>query len=292
MVLGIFFTLVLNFSSHAQESKSSSKPATQSAPAWRVQKAKNFPNWKVEILSKQNPQKPLGIESSKAIIKDLNGNIKAEIQDVIIEPDPKENISGWVPGTLLDLDKDGLEDLVLKNFSGGAHCCFTYQIYSLGKVLKKLGELKLMDCGENIKLQDLNGDGLWEILTCNAKFTYLKNLPYSQSPFPPQVFGLINGKYVNIDKQNIKIFDEDIAEQKRNLVESYSDSTVIQIVLNYLLSGRESQAWQEFEQLYTSANKEMRKQELIDRWQQYLGLKAESKVSESQNNPNPGWKLP
>ncbi len=88
------------------------------------------------------------------------------------------------------------------------------------------------------------------------------------------------------------MFDDDIAEEKKSLAESYSDTTVIQIVLDYLLSGRETQAWQEFDQLYTSLNKEARKLELQDRWNQYLGLKSESTKSESQNNSNSGWKLP
>lgn len=277
-------------------SQPTSAPASQAAAAWRVQKAKTFPNWKVEILTKDNPSRPLGTEGAKALIKDLNGNVKVEIKDILIEPDPKENIDGWISGTLLDLDKDGLEDLILKDFSAGAHCCYTLQIYSLGKILKKLGELKLLDCGEKIKLQDLDGDGLWEILTCNAKFTYLKNLPYVQSPFPPQVFALVNGKYVNADKKNLKVFDDDIAEKKKQLSEGYSESSVIQIVLDSLLSGRENQAWQEFDSLFTGVNKEARKQELQDRWNRSLGIKPETNKVGADSEPAPtratGWQKP
>jgi len=267
-----------------------SPPASQPASGWRVQKAKSFPNWKVEILTKDNPQSPLGIEGTRALIKDPSGAVKQELKNVLLEPDPRETIEGWVPGTLLDVDKDGLEDLVLRGYSAGAHCCYTYEIFSLGKVLRKLGELKLLDCGEKLKLQDLDGNGNWELLSCNAKFTYLKSLPYSQSPFPPQVFGLVNGKYVNLDKKYLQVFDEDIAVQRKALEGGYNETAALQIVLDYLLSGREAQAWQEFDQLFTGANKEARKQELQDKWNQYTGAKPESAKSESA--PGSAWKLP
>ncbi len=269
-----------------------SAPSSQPAASWRIQKAKNFPNWKVEIFTKDNPEAPLGIEGSKALIKNTDGSLKVEIKDIILEPDPKENIEGWVPGTLLDLDKDGYEDLVLRGFSAGAHCCNTYHIYSLGKVLKKLAELPLFDCGEIIQLKDLDAQGPLEILTCNAKFAYLKGIPYAASPFPPQIFGMENSKYKNADKKYLQVFEEDIAEQKKELAEGYNETAVIQIVLDYLLSGREEQAWQEFDKLYTSANKDARRQELKNRWNQYSGAPAETKKAETQTAPNPGWKLP
>lgn len=292
-LFSLSFTLLV-FHSSGWAAAPSTQASSQPSSNWRIQKAKSFPFWRVEVLTKDNPQSPLGVESTKAIIKDPNGNIKAEMKDTLLDPDPKENIQDWVPGTLLDVDKDGYEDLVLKGFSAGAHCCHTYQIYSLGKVLKKLGDLKLFDCGEQIKLQDLDGQGPLEIITCNARFAYLKGIPYSASPLPPQVFGIVGGSYKNLDKQYLQIFDADIAEQKKTLAEGYDQTAVIQIVLDYLLSGREEQAWQEFESLFIGLNKEARKQELKDRWNQYLGIKAESTKSESQatSKPSAAGKLP
>lgn len=295
-----FFMIPFCLYSASPTSQPSSAPSSQPASGWRLQKVKNFPNWRVEIITKDNPASPLGIEASKALIKDLNGKIKVEVKDILIEPDPKQNIEGWVPGTVLDIDKDGLEDLVLQTNSAGAHCCYSYQIFSLGKILKKLGDLKLFDCGEKIKLQDLDGTGQWQILTCNSKFTYLKGIAFAQSPFPPQVFGLVGGKFTNADKKYLKVFDDDIAEEKKSLAENYSDTAVMQIVLDYLLSGRETHAWQEFDTLYTHPNKEARKQELQDRWNQYLGLKPESNpesnktgaASKPASSTETGWKLP
>lgn len=286
-----FITFCLSSSLGAAE-LATSAPSSQPAATWQLKKAKNFPLWKVEIFTKENPQAPLGIEASKALIKNPDGTLKVEIKDIILEPDPKENIQNWVPGTLLDLDKDSYEDLVLKGYSAGAHCCFTYQIFSLGKVLKKLAELPLFDCGESIELKDLDAQGPAEILTCNAKFAYLKGIPYSSSPFPPQVFAMENGKYKNADKKFLQVFDEDIAEQRQVLSENYDETAIIQLVLDYLLSGREEQAWQEFDKLHTGANKEVRRKELKDRWNLFTGAPAETKKAETQIAPSTGGKLP
>ena len=96
---------------------------------------------------------------------------------------------------------------------------------------------------------------------------------------------MINGKYANVDKKYLKVFDEDITAQKKILEGGFNESAAIQLVLDYLLSGRESDAWQAFEQYYTGLNKESRKQEIQDRWNQYLGLKAESHPESIPLNP-------
>lgn len=267
-------------------------PAVPTPPPgeWKLTKEKIYPLYKVQIFSRTNSASPSGTEM-KAAILDKGGKTLAEVKSLMIEPDPREIISGWTPGTLLDLDKDGNEDLVLRLFSGGAHCCFSYQIYSLGKMARKMGDLKLHDCGETIELKDVNGDGVWEILACNAAFTYLKKIPFSQSPFPPTVFGLEGGKYVNQDKKLLRVFDDDIVQQRKIIQEKgFAEETAIQIVLDYLLSGREEEAWKNFDELFANAaNKEDRKAELKERWDRLSGIKVESKPAESK--PREG-KLP
>ncbi|MFO1519355.1 MAG: hypothetical protein U1F57_06820 [bacterium] len=301
-VLFLLFFAVLFVCSSAGFSQSlpasrPSSPASQPSASveWRVIKEKVFPFYKVQILTKDNRAMPLGIEGSRAVITNSKGKIVAEVKNLVLEPDPRETIEGWTSGTLLDLDKDGNEDLLLRGYTGGSHCCYSYQIYSLGKVLKKLGDLKLHDCGERIKLEDVNGDGAWEILTCNAAFTYFKDIPYSSSPFPPQVFGLEGGKYVNQDKKSLKVFDEDIAAERKTLQEKgYNDGDALQIVLDYLLSGREDEGWKQFDLLITSPKKESIRSDLKEKWQKYLGIPPESKPAEGGplSAPRTDSKLP
>lgn len=293
--LSILF-IVFCFSKDVFSQATSQPAATQPAPGpWKLSKEKAYPLYKVQIFTRENAVSPSGTEM-KAVLSDKTGKALVEVKSLMIEPDPREIISGWTAGTLLDLDKDGNEDLVLRLFSGGAHCCFGYQIYSLGKLMKKLGDLKLNDCGETIELKDVNGDGVWEILACNSAFTYLKKIPFAQSPFPPMIFGLEGGKYVSQDKKLRQVFDEDITQQRKIILEKgFAEETAIQIVLDYLLSGREEEAWRNFDELFANApNKEDRKTELKERWARYLGIKLETKPAESkpaESQPREG-KLP
>ncbi len=282
----LFFTGTESYTQTLIAKKAAPTAIPSSLDSWRVLKQKVFPFYKVEILTKDNLNAPLGIEGTKAVISDLTGKQKVESKNFLIEPDPKINIEGWIPGTKLDLDKDGYEDLLLRVFSGGAHCCYNYEIYSLGKIFKIMGDLKLKDCGETIKLQDLNGDGIWEIVTCNASFNTFIGIPYSDSPFPPMIFGLENGKYVNQDKKYLQIFDQDIATEKNSLNEKgYSNGNVIQIVFDYLLTNRENDAWREFDQLYISPNKEAIRTEIQEKWRRYLGLPPESQPATQPTSP-------
>ncbi|MBL7685845.1 MAG: hypothetical protein JNK65_07435 [Deltaproteobacteria bacterium] len=281
LLVFIFFSS----SSFAQNATPTSAPSKKNQN-WYVQKSKDYPLYKVQVLTFDDSTMPLGIGGTKTVITNKSGKILAELKNIVMEPDPRETIEAWVPGTLLDLDQDGYEDLLLRVYTGGVHCCYQYEIYSLGKVFKKLGSLKLLDCGEKIKLQDLNSDKIPEIISCNAHFIYFKDIPYSESPFPPQVFQLDSQKYTNADLKFQKVFDDDIQEQKKQLQErGYSDGIVLQIVLDYLLTGRETQGWQEFDQLIKSNKKDSIKQELQEKYNQYRG--AETKAALSQ--PSTAW---
>ena len=88
----------------------------------------------------------------------------------------KQGESGWLilnlgddkyelhlPPPGKDINGDGIPDLVVEEFSGGAHCCSSYLIFSLGKEFKKLtvGE------GENLEgfeFRDIDGDNVYELV--------------------------------------------------------------------------------------------------------------------------------
>lgn len=256
-------------------------PATQPSAALpeKMLKEKSYSLYKVQIFVKEDPNGP---KSTRAVILDAKGLKLAEIRDFDVEPDPRETVEGWSGGNL-DLDADGAEDLFLRTFSGGAHCCYGIKAYSLGKGFKKLADLKLLDCGEKVRLKDLNGDGPLEIIACNAAFTYLRGLPFSSSPFPPLIFGIEGAHYANQDKKYPQVFDEDVAAEKKKIDDkTATEGDILQIVLNYFLSGREPEGWKQFETLYNFASKEKLRTELNDRWRKYQGLPPESKPAETK----------
>lgn len=255
----------------------------QKLSSWKVSKAKTFPHYKIEILERWSMGKFPRVDSMKARIIPLAGGPVTEFEGVWITPDPKDFVEGWAGGKL-DFTGDGLEDLMIRNSTGGAHCCYSYSFFSLTKPLKTYGSIDLQDCGELIQLKDLNGNGKPEIISCDAKFTYLGNLPYSESPFPLVIYTLGAQGYERADKNFKQVYLADIEKQKQILAKGYKPSAALQIVTDYFLMGEESKGWEEFEKLYQGKDKEKIKLQLL----QKLGLKIQMPAPTPSPNPNLG----
>ena len=141
---------------------------------------------------------------------------------------------------------------------------------------KKLADIAMKDCGEKISLEDLNGDKIPELLSCNPEFAYLGELPYSESPFPPAIYALKDGEYKRVDRDYKKIYQADIQAQRDSLAKAYRPANVLQIVADLLILGEEKDAWKEMDALYRGADKDVIKAEMAKR----MGVK--SPVSETQ----------
>jgi len=89
--------------------------------------------------------------------------------------------------SLEPLRPGGLPELVLSGFSGGAHCCVTYTMFSQDTgQLQEIGRLNAGDHGATF--QDLDGDGTKEILYhSNALTSY--DFSYAASPSVETVIG-------------------------------------------------------------------------------------------------------
>lgn len=77
-----------------------------------------------------------------------------------------------------DLTGDKIEDVVVETYSGGAHCCYTQYILSLGPTLVFLDTIDHPG-----KWTDRDHDGLWEVTAGDLTLDYWK-LPHSDSPMP------------------------------------------------------------------------------------------------------------
>lgn len=279
----LFFSLLIFSNTSNAQTLPASQPSIQSTSAtsaistWHLIKKKEYTHYRVEIWMKENANLPLGIEGSIAKIFDKQGKLLQEVKNLILEPDPKENVQNWTADQIVDLDNDGQEDLLLKGYSGGVHCCYDYTLFSLGKTLKKMGTLSLKDCGDQVEVKDLNGDKIPEIISCSADFTSFKNIPYSVSPFPPRIFKQINGTYIQSDAEFPKVFEADAALQKTELLKNGFDIfKVLQLTLNLLYLAKDEQAWKDFDLYYSASNKEKVKAELQEKWSAYKTANVKS----------------
>jgi len=90
-----------------------------------------------------------------------------------------------------DINGNSIPDIVLTNYTGGAHCCFEMFIFELGKKFKQLVELS----GDNEpRLEDLDDDGIPEIIHSSSVFTYW-HVSFAGSYLPQYVLKFKDGSY-------------------------------------------------------------------------------------------------
>jgi hypothetical protein len=112
------------------------------------------------------------------------------------DPKPKEDddtsytVTGPAPGK--DIDGDGLPDLLLYEFSGGAHCCYTVWHIECGPSPRLRGVLSTQD-SEPV-YRDPKGDGRFEVRLEDMSYAYW-NAPFGPSPKPPVVLRISQGRY-------------------------------------------------------------------------------------------------
>ncbi len=100
---------------------------------------------------------------------------------------------------LQDLDGNGIAEVVVRTFSGGAHCCTNYTIYTLQNHQFMQTETGFLD-GIGGTFQDLNKDGKIEFLTSDNSFLYAFS-SYAGSFAPSRIYTFINGKFNNVTRQ-------------------------------------------------------------------------------------------
>lgn len=108
------------------------------------------------------------------------------------------------PGT--DINGDGIPDVIVSYFSGGAHCCFEYTVFSLGRELKSLGVLN----GEHSEFdfKDLDNDGKYEAIGRDWAFAYWGS-SFAGSPAPKVILRWKNGRYRLADDLMRKKYNRD-----------------------------------------------------------------------------------
>ncbi|MGC2112206.1 MAG: hypothetical protein WA655_21990 [Candidatus Korobacteraceae bacterium] len=84
------------------------------------------------------------------------------------------------PGT--DITGSGQPEVLVGSWSGGAHCCFGFQVLQLGKEFKVLATLDAKDSG-GAHFEDINHDAKYEFIADDWAFAYW-HTSFAESPAP------------------------------------------------------------------------------------------------------------
>lgn len=169
-----------------------------------------------------------------------------------------------------DVNGDGTPDIVLEGFSGGAHCCWTYYIVSLGP---NPGLLFKFENEQGAEFKANASTGRIEVYVRDGAFDYFESA-HAFSPFPDVYLRLdrthlvdISGEHLadydqKIKRLKIEIPDKDLkvflqAENQDEKVGWEQVSTrVLEIVLAYLYSGRQEQAHTTLKKMWPAFDQE------------------------------------
>jgi hypothetical protein len=160
-----------------------------------------------------------------------------------------------------DLTGEGNPDVVVRSYTGGAHCCFSTTVYDLGPDLRKVLETPLSNCDGTF--EDLDGDGVAEFVTCDDVFAYAY-CPFASSPVVQVVlqYDPARGSYLPASSRFPALYAE-IVDRHLPQAESAQagelgewDGTakcaVLPLVLDYLYTGQTEAAWSALGRTYTA----------------------------------------
>ena len=88
---------------------------------------------------------------------------------------------------------DHQPNLLIKQWSGGAHCCYTFYIFEIGATFRFIDSIDVGD-GEDADFKDLRRDGNLEVVMNDWTFRYW-HTAFSSSPAPKMILRYLNGKY-------------------------------------------------------------------------------------------------
>lgn len=93
-----------------------------------------------------------------------------------------------------DYDNDGSLEILIKDFSGGAHCCYSIKIFKL--MDNSYTASSMLELGDSdFEFQDFNNDGHREFKCFNPQYGY-QFTSFAESVFPPVVYEYLGGKFV------------------------------------------------------------------------------------------------
>ncbi len=141
---------------------------------------------------------------------------------------------GFSSVSLQDLDGDRTAEVIVKNFSGGAHCCTNTVVYSWQEDDFSQVETGYLD-GDGGQFEDLDGDGNYEFVSADNAFLYAFS-SYAGSFPPPLVMTFSDGTFTETTRQYPDLIREHIASIEGLLAESESTVKPNGLLASYVAS--------------------------------------------------------
>lgn len=198
-----------------------------------------------------------------AEISDNSGAVLYEVNDFAV---------GLHDTTGKDINGDGKPDVVIEASTGGARCCLQYAIVSLDppRVLAQIRN------AYPIGFKEMTGRIL--LATQDGAFDFFQGF-YEPSPRADVFLRFQGNQLEDVSAEFRDEYDRQIAKARQRLTKSELDqfrtagptpqkpevhAAILTIVVEYLYSGREQQAWQAFDEMWPATTRQRVKQLILD----------------------------
>ncbi|OLE54771.1 MAG: hypothetical protein AUG51_06605 [Acidobacteria bacterium 13_1_20CM_3_53_8] len=167
---------------------------------------------------------------------------------------------------LFSLLGDGRKQLIIEQNTGGGNCCNLYWVYDLSPTFRMLYSGMRYDAYNGVSPEDIDGDGVYELVAIVESFINFDQMSHTSSPMPEVVFkyDLRAGRYKPASRTFasylLKGIESDIhkaqdanARLTTTSSENYHGSylgAILTVVLKYIYAGREVEGWAFYDREY------------------------------------------
>ncbi len=171
-----------------------------------------------------------------------------------------------------DINADGYPDVVVETYSGGAHCCFGTQVFSLrpgGAALI----LQKPESNVGGNFEDLNADGISEFITYDDSFAY-QYCPYAAGVTVKVIMAYDSeqDRYLPASPRFPELYAEEIATNELRALaapgelgdwEGTNICAILPLALDYLYTGHPDRAQTEFASRYSGLDTDAKWAEIL-----------------------------
>lgn len=233
-------------------------PASLPGTGFALQEERLVNGYAIRFWKK--PEDPLGFQSVVLIEAAGQPAIRVDMASAI------NDLTGS------DLNGDGYPDAVVETYSGGAHCCFGTQVFSLrpnGAALI----LKKPESNAGGAFQDLNADGISEFVTFDDSFAY-RYCPYAAGVVVKAILAYdpAQDRYLPASPRFPEQYREEIAQNEERARMAPGEMgewdgsnicAILPLALDYLYIGQPERAQSEFASRYSAPDAQAKWAEIL-----------------------------